>query len=198
MKKDIATLPLIEAFRAGDECPFCYLERAAEQHAISFILGSAYMEDYIREKTDEMGFCRHHYKMMYDYGNRLGSALILSTHLKKLNEELAQALQGFTPGKSGIFKRMKRTQAIHTQAKTPLGAWLDQKKAPATSAATLTRSTPAIWIPFLTCTVKTVNFVTRLQAARAFACRISAIWSNARKTAYQTRKKTIFIQKHPH
>ena len=28
MKKNIATLPLIEAFRADDECPFCYLERA--------------------------------------------------------------------------------------------------------------------------------------------------------------------------
>lgn len=128
MKKDISTLPLIEAFRADDECPFCYLERAAEQHAISFILGSAYMEDYIREKTDALGFCRHHYKMMYDYGNRLGSALILSTHLKKLNEELAQELRGFVPGKSNLLKRMKRTDTAGTQAKTPLGAWLDQKE----------------------------------------------------------------------
>lgn len=128
MKKDISTLPLIEAFHADDECPFCYLERAAEQHAISFILGSAYMEDYIREKTDEEGFCRHHFKMMYDYGNRLGSAIILSTHLKKLNEQLEQQLQRHTPQKSGLLKRMKRTQAAQTQAKTPLGAWLDQKE----------------------------------------------------------------------
>ena len=128
MKKDISTLPLIEAFRVDDECPFCYLERAAEQHAISFILGSAYMEDYIREKTDELGFCRHHYKMMYDYGNRLGSALILSTHLKKLNEELKQELDAFTPGKSSFLKRMKHTQAANEPAKTPLGAWLDQKE----------------------------------------------------------------------
>ncbi len=128
MKKDISTLPLIEAFQTDDECPFCYLERAAEQHAISFILGSAYMEDYIREKTDALGFCRHHYKMMYDYGNRLGSALILSTHLKKLNTELEEELKRFTPGKSNILKRMKRTEAAHSQAKTPLGAWLDQKE----------------------------------------------------------------------
>lgn len=40
----------------------------------SFILGSAYMEDDIRAKTDATGFCRHHFKMMYDYGNRLGNA----------------------------------------------------------------------------------------------------------------------------
>ena len=85
MRENIATIPLIDAFKADGECPFCHLEREAEQHAISFILGSAYMEDDIREKTDATGFCRHHFKMMYDYGNRLGNALILSTHLKKLN-----------------------------------------------------------------------------------------------------------------
>ena len=90
MNKNIATFPLTEAFRAGDECPFCNLERSAEQHAISFILGSAYMEDDIRAATDSTGFCRYHYKMMYDYGNRLGSAWILSTHMKKLNEELTK------------------------------------------------------------------------------------------------------------
>ena len=70
MKETIATIPLMNAFHADDECPFCYLEREAEQHAISFILGSAYMEDDIRAKTDATGFCRHHFKMMYDYGNR--------------------------------------------------------------------------------------------------------------------------------
>ena len=88
MKESIHTIPLMDAFKAEDECPFCYLEREAEQHAISFALGSgaSYMEDDVRAETDAMGFCRHHYKMMYDYGNRLGSGLILSTHLKKLNQ----------------------------------------------------------------------------------------------------------------
>lgn len=50
MRENIATIPLIDAFKADGECPFCHLEREAEQHAISFILGSAYMEDDIREK----------------------------------------------------------------------------------------------------------------------------------------------------
>lgn len=128
MKENIATFPLIDAFNAKDECPFCYLEREAEQHAISFILGSAYMEDDIREKTDATGFCRHHFKMMYDYGNRLGSALILSTHLKKLNEELGVELKNFTPGKSSFLTRMKHTDAAGgTNPKTPLGAWIGKK-----------------------------------------------------------------------
>ena len=56
MRENIATIPLIDAFKADGECPFCHLEREAEQHAISFILGSAYMEDDIREKTDTTGF----------------------------------------------------------------------------------------------------------------------------------------------
>ena len=54
MKENIATIPLIKAFNAKDECPFCNLEREAEQHAVSFILGSAYMEDDIREKTEKI------------------------------------------------------------------------------------------------------------------------------------------------
>lgn len=127
MKENIATIPLMNALNAKDECPFCFLEREAEQHAISFILGSAYMEDDIREKTDATGFCRHHFKLMYDYGNRLGNALILSTHLKKLNQELGAELKSFTPGKSNLLKRMKRTEAGLGEAKTPLGAWIKKK-----------------------------------------------------------------------
>lgn len=127
MKENIATIPLVDAMNAHDECPFCYLEREAEQHAISFILGSAYMEDDIREKTDATGFCRHHFKMMYDYGNRLGNALILSTHLRKLNKELDEELKNFAPGKSSLLKRMKRTEAGTAEARTPLGAWIEKK-----------------------------------------------------------------------
>lgn len=126
--KNIATFPLTEAFRAGDECPFCNLERSAEQHAISFILGSAYMEDDIRAATDASGFCRHHYKMMYDYGNRLGSAWILSTHMKKLNEELKKELEHFSPTKSSLLGRMKKTNMTDKrQPQTALGEWAKKK-----------------------------------------------------------------------
>ncbi len=128
MKENIATIPLMDALHADDECPFCYLERQAEQHAISFILGSAYMEDDIREKTDATGFCREHFKKMYDYGNRLGNALILSTHLKKLNQELSGVIKDFTPGKSSLLKRMKRTSAgLGEGAKTSIGVWIEGK-----------------------------------------------------------------------
>ena len=129
MKESIHTIPLMDAFKAEDECPFCYLEREAEQHAISFALGSgaSYMEDDVRAETDAMGFCRHHYKMMYDYGNRLGSGLILSTHLKKLNQELAAQMDLFAPGKSSVFKRMQKTSLDKQGRETAIGQWIDEK-----------------------------------------------------------------------
>ena len=36
MKETIATIPLMNAFHADDECPFCYLEREAEQRRRDF------------------------------------------------------------------------------------------------------------------------------------------------------------------
>lgn len=52
MRENIATIPLIDAFKADGECPFCHLEREAEQHAISFILGGSltveYQEKYLQ------------------------------------------------------------------------------------------------------------------------------------------------------
>ncbi|MDO4523334.1 MAG: DUF6062 family protein [Eubacteriales bacterium] len=130
MKESIYTIPLMDAFRADDECPFCYIERNLEQHAVNFALGSgaSYMEDDIRAQTDAAGFCRHHYKMMFDYGNRLGSALILSTHFKKLNEELAAQIKAFTPGRSSFLKRRKRSGSHAEPAKTSIGTWVAEKE----------------------------------------------------------------------
>ena len=41
----------------------------------------------MRARTDAVGFCREHMKKLYDYGNALGSALILQTHMAGLLEE---------------------------------------------------------------------------------------------------------------
>ena len=108
MKESIYTIPLMDAFKANDECPFCFIERNLEQHAINFALGSgaSYMEDDVRAQTDKLGFCRHHYKMMFDYGNRLGSALILST----------------------IFRKLKKSSPDTAPVKTTIGAWVAEKE----------------------------------------------------------------------
>ncbi|MDR0220195.1 MAG: DUF6062 family protein, partial [Lachnospiraceae bacterium] len=79
MKEKLYTIPLNDAVNAGDECPFCFVERSVEQDLIDFILGagSSYMESDIRDITDREGFCRAHWKKLYDYGNTLGNGWIL-------------------------------------------------------------------------------------------------------------------------
>ena len=108
MKEVIDTAPVIEAFESGDECPFCYLQRLAEQRAINYVAGScaSYMEPEVRAITDREGFCGAHLKKLYDFGNSLGLALIMQTHLVELNRELAEELDKFTaPGKRGLFSK---------------------------------------------------------------------------------------------
>ena len=82
MKQQIDTIPVIESFDAGDECPFCYLERLTEQSAIRYTAGpgASYMEPDVREVTDKLGFCGRHMEKLFTYGNSLGNALMLQTY----------------------------------------------------------------------------------------------------------------------
>ena len=129
MKEQIYTIPLNDAFRSGDECPFCYIERNLEQHAIDFALGSgaSYMEDDIRAQTDELGFCRSHFEKMYIYGNRLGAGLILSTHVKEKNQEITELMKNHTPGKSSVLNRLKKT-SVSVEKKTAIGQWVQEQE----------------------------------------------------------------------
>lgn len=122
MKDTIYTIPLTDAFHSQDECPFCFIQRKLEQDAISFVLGSSYMQDDIRQITDEMGFCKEHYKKMYDYGNKLGNAFILHTHYISLQKKLNARLQEFKPDKTNFFKKLTKkatepTATIHSWIK---------------------------------------------------------------------------------
>ena len=106
MKEKIYTIPVNEGFEADDECPFCAMERAVERSAIRYVAGPAasYMEPDVRAATDKAGFCREHMKKLYDYGNTLGAALILQTHMAGIIEEFqAEAFQ--VPKKKGFFAK---------------------------------------------------------------------------------------------
>ena len=113
----------MDAFRADDECPFCFIEKNLEQHAMDFVLGSgaSYMEDDVRAETDKLGFCHEHYKKMFDYGNRLGCGLILTTHFKKKNEELKQQIKMFSPGKASMLGHFKKAKLDADTPKTNIG-----------------------------------------------------------------------------
>lgn len=110
MREQIHTIPVNEAFEAGDECPFCWLERKAEQSAIRYVAGpgASYMEPDVRDVTDKKGFCGHHMQKLYTYGNHLGSALMMQTHMTGLLMQLRTEIENFEePEKRGLFGKKK-------------------------------------------------------------------------------------------
>ena len=126
MKEKLYTIPLNDAVNAQDECPFCFVERAVEQDLMDFVLGSgsSYMEADIREMTDKAGFCRAHFKKMFDFENTLGNAWILKTHYMKIIGEMQQQFKSFTPAKVSFKDKLLKT----TQAPNPIGVWITEKQ----------------------------------------------------------------------
>ena len=111
MKEKLYTIPLMDALRAEDECPFCYIERNLEQHALDFVIGpeASYMQDDVRAETDKIGFCKEHLHKMFTYGNPLASALILDTHLKVLSAEMKKEMKNYSGvAKAGLMERLRK------------------------------------------------------------------------------------------
>lgn len=125
MKDTIYTIPLTDAFQSGDECPFCFIYRKLEQDALSFTLGASYMQDDIRTITDEMGFCSSHYKKLYDYGNKLGFALILHTHYQHLYNDLSKALSAHSLSSLSFFQKLTKKKLDHSES--PIHAHLNHR-----------------------------------------------------------------------
>ncbi|MGL6174504.1 MAG: DUF6062 family protein [Cellulosilyticaceae bacterium] len=120
MKDTIYTIPLTDAFKAEDECPFCYIARKLEQDSISFTLGCSYMEDDIRAVTDQMGFCDTHYKKLYDYGNKLGLALILHTHYQSIYNDLAKALGETKLPSVSFLQKLTKNKSVNNNSSSPV------------------------------------------------------------------------------
>lgn len=132
MKEKLYTIELTDAVNAEDECLFCWLERKLEQECLEFVLGSSYMESDIREQTSRQGFCRHHTKMMFDYGNTLGNAWILKSRMEHMNREFARQMEQYRPetaARGGLLGKLRtgsrtREAGGAIQAATPAEAWL--------------------------------------------------------------------------
>lgn len=125
MKETLYTIPLTDAFRANDECPFCYVERNVEQDLLDLVLGSgsSYMESDMREMTDKAGFCRAHFKKMFDYGNTLGNGWILKTHYMQMQKEFDNQVKMFSPTKASFMNKLKKGEF----AGNSMSAWVDEK-----------------------------------------------------------------------
>lgn len=105
MKETIYTIPVNDAFDDESECPFCSMYKKLEKDCIDYTLGPSYMEDDIRAETDKIGFCQKHYSMLYNKQNRLGLALILQSHLQKINKNVEALSKNMSSGKKGFFSK---------------------------------------------------------------------------------------------
>ncbi len=109
--EQIYTIPVNEAFEKCAEeggCPFCMLEDQLENNEIELILGASMMEPDVRKKTNEMGFCRNHYKIMFSASKKLPLALILESHLSEVKEMLNSP--GLLPAVSGASSAKKLSE----------------------------------------------------------------------------------------
>ncbi|MBR3039745.1 MAG: hypothetical protein IKI20_03695 [Lachnospiraceae bacterium] len=126
MKEKLYTIPLNDAVNAHDECPFCFAEREVEQGLLDFCLGSgsSYMVSEIRDITDKEGFCRVHYKKMFDYGNTLGNAWMLKTHYMAVRKQMEKAMDSYKPGaKPGLFAKKPADGGMRNS----VAAWVKEK-----------------------------------------------------------------------
>ena len=130
MKETLYTIPLTDAFNEHDECPFCNIERKLEQDALDFILGSssAYMQSDIREKTNKSGFCRQHYKDMFQYGNSLGNAIMLKSYYEQLNKNFQKKLSGSSATKPTLLSKFKKNKdTINNEETTSISSWINSR-----------------------------------------------------------------------
>lgn len=111
MKEQLYTIPVNDAFDSDCECPLCKMKRDLELNAIEYTLGPSYMEDDNRAMTDETGFCEKHIGELYQQKNRLGLALILSTHMAKVTKDLQTLSKDGGTSKS-LFKKKSENTSV--------------------------------------------------------------------------------------
>ena len=106
MKETIYTIPLNEAYDEPCECPLCVIESRLEKEAIEYALGAAMMEPDYRVESNDKGYCRKHFEMMFQKPNKLSLALVMETlvaeNIKKLS---AFEKKMSAKGKGGLFKK---------------------------------------------------------------------------------------------
>lgn len=88
MRESLLTIPINEVFEPKRGCPVCAMRNTIEEHILEYIMGAAMMEPDVRIETNALGFCHTHFKGLLRQSNRLSLALMLSTRLATLREEI--------------------------------------------------------------------------------------------------------------
>jgi len=113
-KEEIYTIPVIDAFKEDCECPLCHLYHKLEKDSVDFVLGPSYMESDIRGFTNEHGFCQMHFLQLYGESNRLGVALMMESHMKKIREDIKKHVIRSPKTSKFSLKKQSDSQGLRT------------------------------------------------------------------------------------
>ncbi|MCL6590741.1 MAG: DUF6062 family protein [Firmicutes bacterium] len=118
MKENIYTISVMDAFHEESECSLCILEKKQEEQYMNNLLNYTILDVQTRKETNDLGFCRRHFEMMYNKPlkelNRLGLAPLVESYLAGHNERLKKMATRIT----GILR--ERTPASGFQKAFPL------------------------------------------------------------------------------
>jgi len=121
MKYTLDTIPVLDAYKTGCECPLCRLKIHSEDQYVDSMLASTYMEPEWRIRSNETGFCARHFELMFARRNHLGLALMTHTYMKETIAHLPSLSE--QPQKKGLFKKAAAPAA--TSSSTSVRpAWL--------------------------------------------------------------------------
>lgn len=132
MKEQIYTIPVNDAFGEDCECPMCKLEKDLEDSSLAFILSPSIMEPDNRVDTNEKGFCRRHFAMLYNRKeNVLGVSLLLETHIQKQTADFEAILKKSAGGLDSEAKmnNVKSMAAGLTKRPTSSSKFIDAASA---------------------------------------------------------------------
>lgn len=110
MRESILTIPINEVFEPQEGCPICAMRNILEQRCVEYIMGAAMMEPDVRIETNAQGFCYTHLEQMKKCKNRLSLALMLQTHLKKLDFDTFEHKSLF----SGKGSKQRKISQVNT------------------------------------------------------------------------------------
>ena len=107
MKYTLDTAPVLDAYKENCECPLCRLRILSEDSYVESMLSSAYMEPDYRLRTNEIGFCKRHFELMYNRRNRLGVALMTHTHMQEVIKSIEEMLGSGTLKRAGLLAALR-------------------------------------------------------------------------------------------
>ena len=88
MNYHIGTMLIDENFTENCDCPLCRIKARVDGRLTESYLGEGVMEDNTRAEVNKLGFCEHHYSLLFASRSKLGLALQISTRLNTVLKQV--------------------------------------------------------------------------------------------------------------